>query len=106
MEEQILTNFEKEYSREIRAGEITPDDFSALGIPEDAIKAEIYLRTVYGDDYFDEDEEDVFDEKAKSVEKIGETDLSYNKTLKSQMEKIETDEFNDTLESLLMRVGR
>lgn len=106
MDEQILKNFESEYSMEIRSSEISPEDFDRLGIPEESQRAEIYLRTVYGDEFFESQTEDDVNEDNKTVEKIKEEDLSLNKGLAGQMEKIETDEFNDILESVINRVGR
>lgn len=106
MEESILKNFEREYSREIKASDISLEEFSAMQIPEEALRAEIYLRSVYGDEFFEEFEEDSVNEQAKNIEKIGEQDLSLNKNLSKQIAKIETDEFNDVLESVLVKVGR
>ena len=104
MEEQVLEHFKSEYAKEVRSSEITLDDLLGLEIPESALKAEMLLRVIYGDEYYKEFVDDRINENAKTIEKIGEQELSLNNELTSKIAKMEADEFNKVLEKILVKV--
>lgn len=102
---ESLENFENEYADEIESGEIEVEDLLGVQIPENALKCEIYLRKIYGDEFVQDKSEESVEVSGKAVvEKLGEKDLSVNKTLNERLVEIEKDPFNNSLESLLARV--
>ena len=104
----MLTNYESEYSLEIKNVKISLEELRELGLSEQDLKAEAYLRTIYGDAVLNKKEETAADviTGQKTVEKINEKDISLNRSLSNEHEKIERDDFNFMLEGVLAKVKK
>ncbi len=102
----ILKDLEKEYSLEIKNGVVKVQNLIDLGITKNTLKAEAFLRNIYGDSQLVlEFATEEINEAKKSIEKIGERDILKNKNLVKEFEKIEKDEFNSLLDSLIISLN-
>ncbi len=102
-----LKNYESEYSLEIKNSEIVLEDLYSIGLSEQDLEIEVYLRKIYGDFVLTKVIDDVSDEISdgqKTIEKINEKDINLNRSLSKQYEQIEQDEFNTKLEGVLAKV--
>ena len=104
--ENLLLKFESENYDEIKSVPVEIDDLKNYMISETAMKAEVFLRQIYGDDFL---EKRIVEGKEKGrgvVEKISVNEIETSKNLKDAIAKIENDKFNASLESLLPKVKR
>lgn len=100
--ENLLKNFENEYSLEISNGTVDVKTLKTLGLTDADLSAEAHLRTIFGDKFLEIDDADENQSGEKHIEKIDENDLSLNKGLTKEFESIETDEFNTAVETVLL----
>lgn len=103
---EALKNYEKEFSQELKNSNISLDELYDLGLTEEELKVEMFLRSIYGDSTIKTIEEDKpLDEGSKTIEKINQQDIVLNRSLSNMHEEIEQDKFNTDLEGILAKVN-
>lgn len=105
MKEKLdLNDFEKEYFSEIQSKNVSIYDLKRAGVFEKTLLSEKYLFDCYGDEIFKANSSDeIFGQK--KVVKLSDEEKNSSSELAKILEKIDNDNFDEKLESILRKVS-
>ena len=105
MEENFINDLKNEFSDEIKNCQISSKDLKKLGVSENTLLAEIYLKKMYGEDIIiDEDAKSEVDLTKKKIEKIDLNELEKMTELKTYIENISKSDFDEKLDIVLSKI--
>lgn len=105
MEENFINDLKNEFSDEIKNCQISSKDLKKLGVSENTLLAEIYLKKMYGEDIIiDEDAKGEVDLTKKKIEKIDLNELGKMTELKTYIENISKSDFDEKLDIVLSKI--
>lgn len=105
MEENFINDLKNEFSDEIKNCQISSKDLKKLGVSENTLLAEIYLKKMYGEDIIiDEDAKGEVDLTKKKIEKIDLNELGKMTELKAYIENISKSDFDEKLDVVLSKI--
>lgn len=105
MEENFINDLKNEFSDEIKNCQISSKDLKKLGVSENTLLAEIYLKKMYGEDIIiDEDAKGEVDLTKKKIEKIDLNELGKMTELKTYIENISKSDFDEKLDVVLSKI--
>lgn len=105
MEENFINDLKNEFSDEIKNCQISSKDLKKLGVSENTLLAEIYLKKMYGEDIIiDEDAKSEVDLTKKKIEKIDLNELGKMTELKTYIENISKSDFDEKLDIVLSKI--
>ena len=97
-----LSKIKSEYSTEIAKLYVGTNDLMSKKISEKALKFELYLQKIYGDEFLKKQSNNLtLNADNKSVGKISLDDISFNDGLKEVCDIIDNSKFDAELENLL-----
>ncbi len=97
-----LKLLKSEYVNELSRLRVTVGDLLNKKVPEDALKVESLLKSIYGDEiYKKQAKETILNNSERFVEKVSLDDISLNGSLKKVCELIDNSKFDETLDKLL-----
>ena len=103
--EKNLEEFQKEFSEDIKAIDVTAQDLMDVGVTKNTLAGEVVLRKAFGDEFVELKHTDNFKKETETkITKIDEMDFEYNKVYNQVCNQLENSDFNRNLASLYAKI--
>lgn len=107
MENSLLSDLKKEFCIEIKNNVVTLQELKKMGVSDFALKSEIFLRNLYGEDILiNEEIEKMVDITKQKVEKVDLTEISKISEVTKMVDDVSNTDFDRFVEYLNSKGSR
>lgn len=103
--EEKLNVLKNEFFDEIKSYNLTLSDLKNIGISQNSLQAEVYLKGLVGEEIIvDEELKSEFDASKKKIEKIDLNELGKISEMTTYVENLQKSEFDEKLDILMSKI--
>lgn len=106
MDNKLFLNMENEFDNEIKNEKVLIEDLKQFGFSESILQQEVYLRSIYGDDFVDTTSvsNSLVDDSKKAISRISVYEIEKMGGVKELMEDMKDSNFIKNLNYIMIKL--